>query len=55
MSFKRKMLQVCTSKICMTGSTTGAQFSKFMEAKLKSAVEEDPGIDNLYLAYEEQV
>ncbi|OWF40958.1 uncharacterized protein LOC110463111 isoform X3 [Mizuhopecten yessoensis] len=50
MIFQQKLVDVCKARISMAGS----ELANFLDAKLKTALEEDPYIDNFYLAYEDQ-
>ncbi|XP_069135817.1 uncharacterized protein [Argopecten irradians] len=50
MVFQQKLNEVCKARITMAGT----EIANFLDSKLRTAIEEDPYLDNSYLAYEDQ-
>ena len=51
MVFHQKMVEVTQARIFMTGTP----LTDFLKAKLKTCIEEDPRLDNFYLAFNTEV
>jgi hypothetical protein len=51
MVFHKKLVEVTQARIFLTGSP----LTEFLKAKLKTCIEEDPRLDNFYLAYNTEV
>lgn len=51
MVMHKKLVEVTQARIFMTGTP----LTEFLKAKLKTCIEEDPRLDNFYLAFNTEV